>query len=186
MSVVLVFVRVKSSHIWTSSHYRVKLNVRIIVSCLRKHWILFSNICHNKTSVSSSRISITNFLVLSVSLKNSFTKAGSNWVWGMLRVFNFPLFSQLQLSLYLPPWLCGYCRERPELNWSSQLDHVQQQLRLWRKNWESAGQLSHRSRHSSQVAERREGGREGGREGPPSNWSDRGEGTAAWWCPAWG
>ena len=100
---------------------------------------------------------------MSVSLKNSFTKAGSNWVWGMLRVFNFPLFSQLQLSLYLPPWLCGYCRERSELNWSSQLDHVQQQLRLWRKNWESAGQLSHRSRHSSQVAERREGGREGGR-----------------------
>ena len=99
---------------------------------------------------------------MSVSLKNSFTKAGSNWVWGMLRVFNFPLFSQLQLSLYLPPWLCGYCRERPELNWCSQPDHVQQQLRLWRKNWESAGQSQI---PTLQPGSGEKGGREGGREG---------------------
>ena len=63
VSVVLVLMRVKSSHIWTSSHYPVKLNVGINVSCQRKHWILFSNICQNKTSASASRILITDFLV---------------------------------------------------------------------------------------------------------------------------
>ena len=37
MSMVLVLMRVKSSHIWTSSLYQVKLNVGINVSCQRKH-----------------------------------------------------------------------------------------------------------------------------------------------------
>ena len=63
VSMVLVLMRVKSSHIWTSSHYRVRLNVGINVSCQRKHWKLFSNICQNKTCASSSRILITNFLI---------------------------------------------------------------------------------------------------------------------------
>ena len=34
---VLVLMRVKSSHIWSSSHYRVELCVRISVSGHRKH-----------------------------------------------------------------------------------------------------------------------------------------------------
>ena len=37
VSMVLVLMRVKSSHIWTSSHYRVRLNVGINVSCQRQH-----------------------------------------------------------------------------------------------------------------------------------------------------
>ena len=37
VSRVLVLMRVNDSHIWSSSHYRVKLNVRINVSCQRKH-----------------------------------------------------------------------------------------------------------------------------------------------------
>ena len=134
MSMVLVLMRVKSSHIWTSSHYRVRLNVGINVSCQRKHWKLFSNICQNKTSASSSRILITNFLI-------TFSFCLFLWKIPSLELalieceecqefLTFHCFLSYSCR-YLPPSPCGYCREGPELNWASQPERFQQQLRLW-------------------------------------------------------